>query len=86
VIQVAGAGLPNVGGIVFVIACAGVLGWLLMLGVTLGLGAAAKRGDELELGAQRYLPDDKGAKIIAFRARKAGQDDPPAFCGRTNHH
>ncbi len=39
-----------------VIACAGVLGWLLMLGVTLSLGAAAKRGDELELGAQRYLP------------------------------
>ena len=57
---------------VLVIACAGVLGWLLLLSVTLCLGAAAKRGDELELDAQRYLPpycvDD--AKIIPFdRAR-----------------
>ena len=32
----------------FVIACAGILGWLLMLGIALSLGAAAKRGDELE--------------------------------------
>lgn len=39
-----------------VIACAGVLGWLLMLAITLCLGAAAKRGDELDLDAQRYLP------------------------------
>lgn len=49
-----------------VIACAGVLGWLLMLGITLGLGAAAKRGDEVELDAQRYLPPYcvEDAKII----------------------
>ena len=44
----AGAGLPTKEEEVLVIACAGVLGWLLMLGITLGLGAAAKRGDELE--------------------------------------
>ena len=51
-----------------VIACAGVLGWLLLLSVTLCLGAAAKRGDELELDAQRLLPPYCGddAKIIPF--------------------
>ncbi len=55
-----------------VIACAGVIGWLLMLGITLCLGAAAKRGDELELDAQRYLPPYcvGDAQIIRFeRAR-----------------
>ena len=52
----AGAGLPTEEDEVLVIACAGVLGWLLLLSITLGLGAAAKRGDELELDAQRYLP------------------------------
>lgn len=52
----AGAGLPTKEEEVLVIACASVLGWLLMLGITLGLGAAAKRGDEVELDAQRYLP------------------------------
>jgi hypothetical protein len=52
----AGAGLPTKEEAVLVIACAGVLGWLLMLGITLCVGAAAKRGDELELDAQRYLP------------------------------
>lgn len=40
----------------FIIAGAGILGWLLMLGIALSLGAAAKRGDELELRARRYLP------------------------------
>jgi hypothetical protein len=53
---VAGAGSPIKEDEVLVIACAGVVGWLLLLGVTLCLGAAAKRGDELELDAQRYLP------------------------------
>ena len=53
----AGVGLPTKEEEVLVIACAGVLGWLLMLGITLCLGAAAKRGDELELDAQRYLPE-----------------------------
>lgn len=55
-----------------VIACAGVFGWLLMLAITLCLGAAAKRGDELDLDAQRYLPPYYGddAQIIPFeRAR-----------------
>jgi hypothetical protein len=58
---------------VLVIACAGVIGWLVMLGITLCLCAAAKRGDELELDAQRYLPphcvDD--AKIIPFDRAKS---------------
>lgn len=40
----------------WVIACAGVVGWLLLLGVTLCLGAAAKRADQLERDARRYLP------------------------------
>jgi hypothetical protein len=62
---------------VLVIACAGVLGWLLMLIVTLLLGAAAKRGDEFEQDAQRYLSDAEGAKIIALRPDQAGNDDPP---------
>ena len=52
----AGAGLPTKEEEVLVIACAGVLGWLLLLSITLGLGAAAQRGDELGLDAQRYLP------------------------------
>ena len=64
----AGTGLPTKEEEVLVIACAGVLGWLLLLGLTLCLGAAAKRGDEIELDAQRYLPpyciDD--ATIIPF--------------------
>ena len=57
-----------------VIACAGVIGWLLMLGITLCLGAAAKRGDELELDAQRYPPPYcvGDAKIIPFE--RAGND------------
>jgi hypothetical protein len=46
---------------------AGILGWLLMVVITLCLGAAAKRADELELDAQRYPPDAKGAKVIALR-------------------
>lgn len=52
-----------------VIACAGVLCWLLMLGITLGLGAAAKRGDEVELDAQRHLPPYRveDAQIIPLR-------------------
>jgi len=41
---------------VLVIACA-FIGWLLMLGITLGLGAAAKRGDELELGVSPLSSD-----------------------------
>lgn len=51
-----------------VIAYASVLGWLLLLGMTLCLGVAAKRGDELELDAQRYLPPSSvdDAKIIPF--------------------
>jgi hypothetical protein len=53
---VAGAGSPTKEEEVLVIVCAGVLGWLLLLGVTLCLGAAAKRGDELKPDAQRYLP------------------------------
>jgi len=68
----AGTGLPTKEEEMLVIACAGVLGWLLLLSMTLCLGAAAKRGDGLELDAQRYLPphcvDD--AKVIPFdRAR-----------------
>ena len=55
----------------FVIACAGVVGWLLLITVTLCLGAAAKRGDELENGANRYLSDSGGdAKVI------------PLFCSK----
>ncbi len=51
-----------------VIACVGILGWLLMLGIALGLAAAAKRGDELENDAQRYLPDSHtGAEVIPFK-------------------
>ncbi len=51
-----------------VIACAGLLGWLLMLGIALGLAAAAKRGDELETDAQRYLPEShSGADVIPFK-------------------
>jgi hypothetical protein len=72
---------------VLVIACAGVLGWLLMLIVTLLLSAAAKRGDELEQDAQRYLSDAEGAKIIPLRPDQAGHDDPPgrpADCGATS--
>ncbi|MGZ6777991.1 MAG: hypothetical protein ACXVGO_03240 [Mycobacterium sp.] len=42
------------GALLVVIACAGVLGWLLMLGVTLCLGAAAKRGDKLASDVQRH--------------------------------
>jgi hypothetical protein len=77
--HMAGAGLPTKEEVVLVIACAGVIGWLLMLGITLCLGAAAKRGDELELDAQRYLPpycvDD--AKIIPFdRANKTYEQQP----------
>ena len=50
-----------------VIACVGILGWLLMLGITLGLAAAAKRGDELATDAQRYLPESHtGADVIPF--------------------
>ena len=60
-----------------VIACAGVLGWLLMLIVTLLLSAAAKRGDDLEKDAQRHLSDAQGAKIISLRPDQAGNDDPP---------
>jgi hypothetical protein len=67
---------------VLVIACAGVFGWLLMLALTLCLGGAAKRGDELELDAQRYLPDGESAKIIPLRPHHAGRDRPPARCGR----
>jgi hypothetical protein len=52
---VAGEGLPIEGGTVLVIACVGVVGWLLMLTTTLCLGVAAKRGDELEGSANRYL-------------------------------
>jgi len=62
---------------VLVIAWAGVLGWLLMLIVTLLLSAAAKRGDQLEQDAQRYLPDAEGAKVIPLRRDQAGNDDPP---------
>jgi hypothetical protein len=66
-----------------VIICAGIVGWLLILAVTLCLGAAAKRGDELEQDAQRYLPDPHfGAKIIPFRRNQSGRDDPSASCGR----
>lgn len=65
VVRMAGAGLPNGGGTVFVIACAGVVCWLLLITVTLCLCAAAKRGDELENGANRYLSDSGGdAKVI----------------------
>ena len=57
-----------------VIACAGVLGWLLMLGITLCLGAAAKRGDELELGPQRYLPpycvDEASGSTVCVHRRQ----------------
>ncbi len=67
----------------FVIACAGIVAWLLMLTITLCLGAAAKRGDEIEGDAQRYLPNSAGgAKIIPLRPKQAGEDRPPAFCGR----
>ena len=52
----------------FVIACAGILGWLLMLGIALTLGAAAKRGDELELRARRYLPPISLTMARSFRS------------------
>lgn len=51
-----------------VIACAGVLGWLLMLGIALGLAAGAKRADEIELAAQRDLPDSYTDATIIPRA------------------
>jgi hypothetical protein len=59
---------------VLVIACAGVIGWLLLLAVTLCLGAAAKRGDELELDAQRCLPPYcvGDAQIIPFDRARSG--------------
>jgi hypothetical protein len=67
-----GTGLPTKEEKVLVIACAGVLGWLILLGLTLCLGAAAKRGDELEVEARRYLPPYcvDGSNVIPFeRAR-----------------
>ena len=69
-----------------VIACAGVLGWLLMLIVTLLLSAAAKRGDEFEQDARRYHSDVEGAKVIPLRPDQAGNDDPPGRpdCGATS--
>jgi hypothetical protein len=81
----AGAGLPTKEEVVLVIACAGVVGWLLMLAITLCLGAAAKGGDEIELGAERYLPDSEGAEIIALPPREAGHNGPPAWCARRRH-
>ena len=66
-----------------VIACAGVLGWLLMLGITLCLAVAAKRVDELEQDAQRYLPDPHvGATIIPLRRNEHGRNDASTSCGR----
>ncbi|RDH74843.1 hypothetical protein DVS77_29710 [Mycolicibacterium moriokaense] len=64
-----------------VIACAGVLGWLLMLTVAICLGAAAKRGDELELDVRGY-PSDLDAEVIPLRPHHAGRDRPPAWCAR----
>jgi hypothetical protein len=55
-----------------VLACAGVLGWLLVLTIALRLGVAAKRGDELGKTAQRYRPDTHvDAQIIPFARAKA---------------
>jgi hypothetical protein len=79
--------LPTKEETVLVIACAGALGWLLMLLVALLLSAAAKRGDELEHNAQRDLPDAEGAKVIPLRPDLAGNDDPPGRpvdCGATS--
>lgn len=69
-----------------VIACAGVGGWLLLLLMTLCLGAAAKRADELELGAQRYLPDSREyAEVVPIRPTRAGDKRPPAWCANRSH-
>ena len=66
-----------------VIACAGVLGWLLMLGVALCLAAAAKRGDEVELNAARYLPDsDPGATILAFERPRSDSAERTSSAAR----
>jgi hypothetical protein len=84
VIQMAGTGLPNGGGgPVFVIACAGVVGWLLLITVTLCLGVAAKRGDELSDDASRYLSDSgEDAKVIPLRRHQTDADRAPAWCGK----
>jgi hypothetical protein len=67
-----------------VIACFGVVSWLLMVVITLCLGAAAKRGDEQELGRQHYLPNtDDGATILPFdRELAAGGSGRPRLCPR----
>jgi hypothetical protein len=64
---------------VLVIACAGVVGWLLILTTTLSLGAAAKRGDEFVGDTQRYAPPYciGVANVISLRPDQAGIDDPP---------
>ena len=67
----------------FVIACAGIVAWLLMLTITLCLGAAAKRGDEIEGDAQRYLPNSAGgAKIIPLRPKQVGRGSPACVLQR----
>ncbi|MGZ6791152.1 MAG: hypothetical protein ACXVGQ_14690 [Mycobacteriaceae bacterium] len=67
-----------------VIACAGVLGWLLMLGVTLCLGAAAKRGDKLASDVQRHPPpycvDDVRITASGHPEPVAGSRTPRKFC------
>jgi hypothetical protein len=79
---VAGAGLPTKEEEVLVIVCAGILGWLLILGITLCLGAAAKRGDDLERDGQRFRPESEGANVIPLRPHQARRN-PPAWCGFT---
>lgn len=83
VVQMAGAGLPTKEEEVLVIVCAGILGWLLILGITLCLGAAAKRGDELERDVERFLPESEGATVIPLRPHQVRRNNPPAWCGFT---
>jgi hypothetical protein len=50
-----------------VIALAGIFCWLLVLATALSLGAAAKRGDELNEKARTFVADSQtGAEIIRF--------------------
>jgi hypothetical protein len=50
-----------------VIALAGIFCWLFVLATALSLGATAKRGDELDEKAGRFVADaETGAKIIPF--------------------
>jgi biopolymer transport protein ExbB/TolQ len=71
---------------VIVIALAGIFCWLLMLTVALRLGAAAKRGDELNGKARRFVAEvQTRAEIIPFK-RVLSQRQPcraPIQCSRS---